>query len=576
MPDGHDSDTVRVVFQPVGVTVEVARGDTLFRAAADLGVEIDTVCGGSGLCGKCKVRVVEPQMVPAKPIDHIHLHGDEVARGFRLSCQLEPVSDLVVEVPPARNRSVRILHHGESREVPIRPNVLKVHIPYTPPRQRDGVADWDAVRSLLPAWFSRVEVPLHWLRRLPALIRDERGMTLTIVGRRRVTRIVSGDSTVSSYGIAVDIGSTSVVGYLVNLDTGEEVGHASGMNRQAAYGDDIIGRLSRAQFSEEGLARMHELLIEQLNEVFADLVRSAGIDLSEIDEVTVVGNIAGFVGSDTVGVILAGGLADAERPMMAVDVGTNGEVVLGWKKRMIACSAPAGPAFEGARISQGMRATTGAVDHVEIDGDVKVSVIDGVAPAGICGSALIDIGAGLLRAGVLHHTGRMLRHDELGSAVPDAVRDRLIDGATRKDAAFVLVRRGEMGNDEPIVFTQQDVREFQLAKGAIRAGEMVLQGHAGVTDDELGEVVLAGAFGSYIDLENARDVNLVPHLPLERLRSVGNAAGAGARLALVSTSERKRAEKVAESTEHVRLSGLAEFQTAFTHAMRFPKPDGGD
>jgi uncharacterized 2Fe-2S/4Fe-4S cluster protein (DUF4445 family) len=223
-----------------------------------------------------------------------------------------------------------------------------------------------------------------------------------------------------------------------------------------------------------------------------------------------------------------------------------------------------------------MRATTGAVDHVEIDGDVKVSVIDGVAPAGICGSALIDIGAGLLRAGVLHHTGRMLRHDELGSAVPDAVRDRLIDGATRKDAAFVLVRRGEMGNDEPIVFTQQDVREFQLAKGAIRAGEMVLQGHAGVTDDELGEVVLAGAFGSYIDLENARDVNLVPHLPLERLRSVGNAAGAGARLALVSTSERKRAEKVAESTEHVRLSGLAEFQTAFTHAMRFPKPDGGD
>ena len=609
----------------MATTVNVARGDTLFRAAADVGVEIDTVCGGSGLCGKCGVRVIDPTLVPAKPIDHIHLRGDDVANGFRLSCQIEATQSLAVEVPPARNRSVRILHHGEVRDVPVRPNVLKIHVPYSPPRARDGTADWDAVRAVLPAWFRRVLVPLHWLRALPALIRDERGMTITVVGRSRVTRIVPGDTTATSFGIAVDIGSTSVVAYLVNLESGEEIGVASGLNLQAAYGDDIVGRLSRAQFDPDGLARMHELVIEQLNDVFATLVADADLDRSQVDEVTVVGNmamhhfllrldstylglspyapvtraaltvtaeelglhldadtpiyvmanIAGFVGSDTVAVVLASGLADAERPMMAVDVGTNGEVALGWTGRLIACSAPAGPAFEGARISQGIRATTGAIDHIDYEGDLKVSVIDDVVPVGICGSALIDIGAVLLRTGVIDHTGTIRRESEMPAGVPDAIRCRVVEGASRKDSAVVLVRAHEMGNVEPIVFTQQDIREFQLAKGAIRAGQMVLQDHAEVADGDLSEVVLAGAFGTYIDLENARAVNLVPQVPLDRLRSGGNAAGAGAQLALVSVAERRRAERLAREAEHIRLSGLDKFQRAFTHAMRFPQLSDG-
>ena len=293
-----------------------------------------------------------------------------------------------------------------------------------------------------------------------------------------------------------------------------------------------------------------------------------GLNLEADTPVYVLPNIAGFVGSDTVGVVLASGLLDSTEVQLAVDVGTNGEVVLGSSSRVVACSAPAGPAFEGARIKQGMRATTGAIDHVTMNGDVEISVIGDAPPVGVCGSALIDIVACMLDTGVVDHTGKLARRSELRADVPPAIRDRLIDGEVRRDSYFELVRLGEHGAEVDIVFTQADIREFQLAKGAIRAGQMVLLDYLGIDEDSLGEVVLAGAFGTYIDRDNARRVNLVPQI--DRVRSVGNAAGAGAKLALLSSRERRKAERIASATEHIRLSGLDDFQRAFTHAMRFP------
>jgi len=620
--------TVRVTFQPMGVTYDVPYNETLFDAAAEVGVEVDTVCGGNGSCGKCKVRF-EADPVPAKPIDHVHLSGGEILQGYRLSCQVEACRDMVVTVPPAGSRAhVRILHQGVQRDVPLRPNVLQIHIPYANPRERSGVSDWDFVKRGLPRWFEGVRVPLHWLRRLPECIRAEEGMTLTILGRRVLTRIDTGDSTAHNYGVAFDIGSTSVVGFLLDLNTGEEVGVASGLNRQTTYGDDLIARLSRAQRNPEGLQRMHELVVNQLNDLLRCLASDAGIELASINELTVVGNmvmqhfllkldstylglspyapvirdgvvvsaselnlclepdvpiyilpnIAGFVGSDTVGVMLASDMHRTRALTLAVDVGTNGEVALGSRDRLIACSAPAGPAFEGARIKQGMRAAAGAIDHVTMEGDVSFSVIGDGPPRGICGSALIDITAALLNAGLVDFTGKLARRDELSASVPDTLRERIVEADNRRDSYFILVRKGERGADGEIRFHQQDLREFQLAKGAIRAGEMVLQGVLGVSDADLDEVVLAGAFGTYIDLANARRVNLVPQVPLERLRSVGNAAGVGAKLALLSTRERAYAERIGRTTEHVQLSGLDDFQKMFTHAMRFPRtvPTGGD
>jgi uncharacterized 2Fe-2S/4Fe-4S cluster protein (DUF4445 family) len=604
----------------MGQSFAVPYRETLFEVAAQAGVEVDTVCGGNGSCGKCKVRF-EVNSPPAKPIDYVHLSGGEIQENYRLSCQVEACEDMVVYVPPAGDRArVQILHEGVDRDVPLHLNVLKIYIPFTHPRQRDGVADWDAVKQTLPRWFHGVKMPLPWLRQLPAFIRLTEGMTIVVAGRQ-VIRLEAGDTTAHHYGVAVDIGSTTVVGYLIDLNTGAEVAVDSGMNKQAAYGDDLIARLSRTQYNPEGLARMHHLIIEQLNNLFQQLAAQVGIEVSQINEVTIVANmtmhhfllqldstflglapyapviregvtvsagelklilapdvpiyvlpnIAGFVGSDTVGVILASEIHRSKEIKLAIDVGTNGEVALGSKARLIACSAPAGPAFEGARIKQGMRAAVGAIDHVQINDDVTTSVIGDVAPQGICGSALIDISAGLLRAGILDYTGKYVRLKDLPVAVPQRLRARIVEGKNRRDTYFVLAWAGEISAEQDIIFTQQDVREFQLAKGAIRAGAMVLQEYMGLSDDDVAAVLLAGAFGNFIDLANARAVNLVPPVPLERIRSVGNAAGVGARLALTSIKERAAAERIGRNTEHIQLSGLDTFQKAFVHAMRFSK-----
>lgn len=612
--------TVRVSFEPAGTTFDVPYGETLFELAVRVGVEVDTVCGGNGSCGKCKVRF-EEDAPPAKTIDHVHLTGAEVEQGYRLACQLEACRDLVVHVPPAGSRTrVKILHEGIRRDVPLQPNILKLHVPYVPPRRRDGVADWDAVKRDLPRSFQGLHVPLHWLRRLPELIRREEGMTVVVAGRE-VIRLEAGDTTLQNYGVAVDVGSTTLVGFLIDLNTGAELAVSSVLNRQSAYGDDLVARLARAQSNPDGLARLHGLIVEQLNELFHQLADEAGVEVGQINEVVVVGNmtmhhfllrldstflglspyapvvrdgwavgagelglvleadvplyvlpnIAGFVGSDTVAVVLAGELHTSDEIKMAVDVGTNSEIVLGSQVRLIACSAPAGPAFEGARIEQGMRAAAGAIDHVAIETDVEYTVIGEEVPRGICGSALIDIAAGLLRAGLMDRTGKLLRRDELPPSVAERLRERIVEAENRRNSSFVVAWAEESGAERDIVFTQQDIREFQLAKGAIRAGGMVLQKVMGLSDADLDEVLLAGAFGTFIDLANARRVNLVPQVPSERLRSIGNAAGVGARLALTSTRERAAAERIGRRTEHVRLSGLDDFQQAFVHAMRFPE-----
>lgn len=614
--------TVRVTFQPMGVAFDVPTGETLFEFAARAGVEVDTVCGGNGSCGKCKVRF-EEDPPPAKSVDHVHLTGAEVSQGWRLSCQVEASRDLVVHVPPAGDRTkVKILHEGVRRDVPLRPNILKIYVPYTPPRRRDGIADWDAVKGGLPPKFRAMAIPLPLLRRLPELIRREEGMTVVLAGRS-VIRLEAGDTTLRNYGVALDIGSTTVVGFLIDLNTGEELAVASVLNRQSAYGDDLVARLGRAQRNPEGLARMQRMIVDQLNELFERLAGEADVDARQINEVVAVGNmtmhhfllcldstflglapyapvvrdrlvvsagelglvlqpevpvymlpnVAGFVGSDTVAVILAGEMHVSSEIRLATDVGTNGEIVLGSRARLIACSAPAGPAFEGGRITQGMRAAAGAIDHVSIDGDVTYTVVGDEVPRGICGSALIDIAAGLLGAGLMDRTGKLLRRSELSPAVPDRLRERLVETENRRDSALVVAWAEESGTPQDIVLTQQDIREFQLAKGAIRAGGMVLQKVMGVSDSDLDEVLLAGAFGTYIDLANARAVNLVPPVPLTRLRSIGNAAGVGARLALISTAERAAAERIGRTTQHVRLSGLADFEKAFVQAMRFPEPE---
>jgi len=612
--------TVTLVFQPTGRRFQVPEGEVLFEAATEAGVEVDTVCGGNGSCGKCKVRF-DDDPPAATPLDYIHLSGGEIDQGYRLSCQVKATHDMVVHVPESGDSAkVQILHQGVERAIDLQPNVRKMFMPYVNPREVENIADWDRVTMRWPRTLRPRDVPLRVLRELPAAIRNKAGMTVVTASRRAIA-FESGDTTLRQFGVAFDIGSTTVVGFLMDLATGTEAAVASAVNKQAVYGDDIIGRLSRAQRNPEGLAKLNAMILEQLNAILADLAGQAGIDVSDIYEVTVVGNmamhhfllcldstylglapyapvtrahvattseaiglkldpdvpvyvlanIAGFVGSDTVGVMLATDISGGNDLRMAIDVGTNGEMVLGNRKRLIACSAPAGPALEGARIKMGMRAAPGAIDHVWIDDDVRYSVIGDSAPKGICGSALIDIVAQFLDAGLLNHAGAYIRHAELDASVPKSLRERLIEGEKRRDTYFILARAEEADGEHDIVFTQQDVREMQLAKGAIRAGTMMLLQEMGLEDGDLEEVMLAGAFGNFIDSTNARRCGLTPQLPVERITSVGNAAGVGAKIALVNVTQRRRSERMAAQTEHIQLSGSPEFQKAFTVAMQFPK-----
>ncbi len=616
------SGGVTVTFQPAGQRFEVAAGETLFEIAAEAGVPVDTVCGGNGSCGKCKVRFDDDAPAPS-PLDYMHLSGGEIAGGFRLSCQVRADHDMTVHVPESGDRfKVRVLHQGLDRDVELRPNIRKVFIPYVNPRQQEHIADWERTRMTLPRKLRPTDISLDLLRALPARIRDKDGLTLVLAGRR-VIGIEAGNTAARQYGVAFDIGSTTIVGYLIDLATGVEVAVASAVNKQNVYGDDIIGRLSRAQRNPEGLAKLHDMLIGQVNAILDELAARAPGGAASIHELTVVGNmamhhfllrldstalglapyapvirasftvtagelglalepetpvfvlpnIAGFVGSDTVAVMLATEIASSGAFRMAIDVGTNGEMALANRKRRIACSAPAGPALEGARIKMGMRAAPGAIDHVHIGGDVEFTVIGEAAPAGICGSALIDIVAELRAVGLLNASGAFLRHDELGDGVPAALRERLIEAEARRDTYFVLARAGEAGAGQEIVFTQQDVRECQLAKGAIRAGTMMLLDEMGISDDQLETVMLAGAFGNFLDPASALRAGLTPQVPVERIKSVGNAAGVGAKLALISVVERRKAIRLADRTEHIQLSGSAKFQKAFAMAMRFPQDE---
>lgn len=621
---GTDSDSptqsVAITFEPAGRHFEVEAGETLFETAAQAGVPVDTVCGGNGSCGKCKVRFDADPPV-AGPVEFLHLSGGEIAEGYRLSCQVVARRDMTVHVPATGDPAMaKILHHGVERRVELQPNIRKVFVPYVDSRSVQHIADWDRVRRTWPKQSRPRNIPLHLLRRLPEAVRAEEGMTIVTAGRD-VIGIETGNTAHRQWGVALDIGSTTVVGFLVDLGSGEEVAVASAINKQAVYGDDIIGRLSRAQRNPEGLTTLHEMIVQQVNHILAELAENAGIETREIYEVTVVGNmamhhfllrldstylglapyapvihdsyavtagdlgldlspdapvfvlpnIAGFVGSDTVAVMLASEIAEQNEYRMAIDVGTNGEMALANRKRMIACSAPAGPALEGARIKMGMRAAPGAIDHVWIEDDVRLSVIGDVPPIGICGSALIDIAAQLLDAGLMNTAGAYIRHAELADDVPAALRERLVEAEKRRDTYFVLAWAKESGGEKDIVFTQQDVREMQLAKGAIRAGTMMLLDEMGLADEDLSEVMLAGAFGNFIDPANARRCGLTPQVELSRITSIGNAAGVGAKLALVNVVQRRRAERLAQRTEHIQLSGLNAFQKAFTHAMRFPK-----
>lgn len=608
-------DTIEVRFEPQGKGVKVKRGKNILEVASLAGILIDAPCGGKGLCGKCKVRIKD-QTLPISPLEAKLLSPEEISKGVRLACQFYPQSNVVVELlePAIEGTLGKAELEGKLTKVRGKCPITKHFLSLPPPSLSDQRSDEERLLSALPKGKS-LAPSVRIL--LPKVLREANFRVTATVRENEVIALEKGDSQEDIYGIAVDIGTTTLAIYLLHLPTGRKVASYSALNPQTVYGADVISRINYTIERENGLEEMRRQVVEGINRLLDEICGFSGVCKERIYQATVVGNtcmthlflgvdarnlafspyvpafsrtakvrassvgleicpdawvyvlpnIAGFVGADTVGVILATGLYKSKGVYLALDVGTNGEIALGSREGITVCSTAAGPAFEGAHIQFGMHATSGAINRVYIEEDVRISTINGELPRGICGSGLLDAVAEMYKAGVIDSMGRMLSYEE-GEKLPPSLRERLT--TCQGERCFVLSRGEENLLGRDIFISQRDVRELQLAKGAMRAGIEILLKKKGIEADDLEGVFLAGAFGNYIRKESALAVGLLPPLPLDKIFMVGNAAGRGAMMALASPFYLRQAEEIVKNCHYIELSALPEFTNYFMDAMSFP------
>ncbi len=595
----------QVDFEPLGRRLRVDRSVSILTAAQQAGVGLVSICGGKGTCGRCKIRVLEGQVSPLSETEGKKLKPEEIARGYRLACQAEVLSDLKLHIPPpSLTAAQRTQVEGQELTVPVVPVVVGRDVRLPPPTREDIRSDldrmWDHLAETLG--LSDLTVDFALLRQLSTRLREE-GWSGT-VGLRGQEVVNFSPLRRELLGLAVDVGTTKLAGYLVELETGRTLAAAGAMNPQIAYGEDVMARIAYAMEGEQQAATLREAVVGAVNDLAHELCTQSGHHPEEIVEAVVVGNtamhhlflglpvrqlglapylaavsealdlkarevgleiapggyvhllpnIAGFVGADHVAMILSTEIGEAEGAVLGLDIGTNTEVVLRANGRLIACSTASGPAFEGAHIKDGMRAAEGAIERLRIvDSGVEYQTIGDAPPVGLCGSGVLDAVAQLRQLGVLDERGNMGHH-------PGVRR-------TEHGPEFVLVTAGEGGSDREVVITRGDVGEIQLAKGAIRAGINILLDEAGLSEQDLDQVVIAGAFGTYIDVSSAIVIGMFPPLPLERFNQVGNAAGMGAKLALVSRDQRARAAEIARQVEYIELTNDKRFVDEFAKAM---------
>ena len=604
-----------ITFLPHNLTTHAPEGTTIFNAANWAGLAIDSTCGGRGTCGKCKVRLRQGTN-GVTDADHRYLSAAKIEMGWRLSCRATINSPCEVEVPRLMTDPKAALL-GYGRHVAIAPNVYKVLLRLAEPSLEDQRSDVARILAALDAEGYAARTGLALWRSLPKLLRESDFTVTAVLVDDELIAVEPGDTTSYAFGVALDIGTTTVVGALVDLKNGAVAAVQSTLNRQASYGADVIARISHTMLEADGLAVLHDTLVETLNALIEALLSASGVPREQVYEALAVGNatmlhlllrldpeaigvgpfipvvaeavtlpaaelglrlhpqarlstlpsLGAYVGADIVAGVLATGVARNPdgKLRLFIDVGTNGEIILGSSQRTLATAAPAGPAFEGAQIKCGMRASSGAIEGVQIGADVTLQVIGGdVTPLGLCGSGLVDAVAELINAGLVDASGSLARPESVRGRLPKALVERLVevDGVR----AFRLSEA-----DAGIVLTQPDIRALQFAKAAIAAGANVLLAHLGVAASDLHEVLLAGSFGSYLNPASARTIGLVPaEVPVERIVAVGNAAGEGAKIGLLSFREREAAGHLPDFIEYLELSGRPEFNDIFTDALSFP------
>jgi uncharacterized 2Fe-2S/4Fe-4S cluster protein (DUF4445 family) len=591
-------DRVRLAFEQAdGVSKEarVPTGTTIFDAASWNGIAIDSTCGGHGTCKKCKVRVVEGE-APLSTVDPRAFTTDELRTGWRLACRAAAQEDLVVEVPPLQTRPKAALV-GVGRHVILRPAVQKRYLELEEPTLEDQTPDLDRVLAAMDD--VELRVPIDLLRGLGGALREAEWKVTAVFCDDLLVGVEPGDTTARRFALAFDLGTTTVVANLLDLETGQPAAVRSMLNRQQPFGADVISRISATMLDEGALDLLRTRAHETLEELTQEVCGEAGVAPGEIYEIVVVGNVTmlqlalgidpeplamvpfsmaaralaaatatdfgvhvhphapavtfpalgAYVGPDVVSGVLATGLTLDRRIRLFVDVGTNSEIVLGSAARAFATAAPAGPAFEAAQIRCGMRAAEGAIEGVKIvEGEVELQVIGDVEPVGLCGSGLVDAVAELVREGILDSSGRYVDHPRVTTVGEERV--------------FVL--------SDKVYLSQRDVRELQFAKASIATGWTILCEELGIAPEEISQVLLGGSFGSYLSAASAVRIGLVPALPLTRIVSAGNVAGEGAKIAALSVQERAAATAIVNEVEYVELSGRADFNDLFIDQLAFP------
>ncbi|MHB8589165.1 MAG: ASKHA domain-containing protein [Candidatus Dormibacteraceae bacterium] len=597
---------LEVRYLPFDRTTRVPPGTTLFSAAHWIGLPIDSTCGGRGTCGKCKVRVVEGR-TDAETADHRLLRPAEIEDGWRLSCQARIYDDMTCEVPQLL-RVPKAATMGLGRLVILDPNVRKVYLELAEPTLEDQRSDVLRLKEALTEEGHDMVAGVPVLRTLPAVLREAGFRVTAVLAGEHLVAVEPGDTTGDCFGVAFDVGTTTLVGTLMNLRTGMAASVLSTLNGQAPFGADVISRISHGMNGPESIRELQNAVVSTMNGILANLYRETGVSAERTYEAVAVGNatmlhllfgvdpgplavmpftpafmeplsvlasdvgldihprgyiqtlpaLGAYVGADIVAGVLATGIVREDKMRVFVDVGTNGEIVLGNGQRALATAAPAGPAFEGSQIRCGMRATDGAIEGVQLGDAVELQVIGGdVRPEGICGSGLVDAVAQLLLAGLIDHSGRMKTAEDVPG---HPLRDRLIDVDGIR--AFLLA--------DGVYLTQKDIRELQFAKGSIATGIKVLMDILGIETKDLDEVLLGGSFGSYLNPESAKIIGLVPPVDVERIIAVGNSAGEGAKIALLSYRERQVAFELPARIEYVELSGRTDFNDAFVSVLGFP------
>ena len=601
--------------------VRVPRGVTLFDAASWNGIAIDSTCGGHGTCKKCRVRFKSSPPAPAS-LDIRAYSAEEIAGGWRLACRTPVSDDADIEVPPLVTRPKAAMV-GVGRQVILRPAVRKRYLELAEPTLIDQRTDLERVLDELEDLAPVADLDL--LRELGRTLRDADFRVTAVVAALPgegdvLIGVEAGDTTGRSFGLAFDLGTTTVVATLLDLTKGTPVAVDSMLNRQQPFGADVITRISATMLDPGARDKLRELACETLAELACGVCEQGGVQAGEVYEVALAGNatmvhlalgidpeplgvapfimsarllpevmardlgvpahpraravvfpaFGAYVGGDITSGLLAAGMDRDPRVRLFIDIGTNCEIVLGGRDWLLATAAPAGPAFEGAAIRCGMRAADGAIEAVTItrEGDLELTVIGGPrTPKGLCGSGLVDAVTALVSVGLLDGSGRFIPDSAAATVAPLLASRLTIVGQER---VFVLHWSGPDHDPATSVYlSQRDVRELQFAKAAIATGWRILLEQAGLDSGDVKQVLLAGSFGSYLNPASAIRIGLVPSVPVRRVIAAGNVAGEGAKMALLSVRERAAALALLGEVRYVELSDRSDFNDRFVDQLGF-------